>query len=753
MVLTLSCVAVALFSPLLVGIPVRWLLQRGRPLEERGWLEAPFVGLATIILPLQGLVYLDIPLRQSVPWFWMVVATMWVLMVWRRSLLPSFQAFPGRVLACCLAVYALQGVGLFHLGADAYLGRTKGDQFNYIVLAQFFSDLPFSTGWNDLGERPYLVIPLALKGDRIGQSILQGFFAVTRGCESFSLYEATSLLSPALLVIPIYLLLRRLGQSAGRSLLAGCAAGLLPAVTVIHLEGYLSQALCIPLLYFFLVTLEGSLREPTAEHLGLSMLVSATAVSVYTEFQVIFIGLTVLGVGAAVAVRSLSWRRGLLLGLAIPLAPLILNPGFTRYLIEIASRVQVAAFTSAYSHFIHLRTLGAVWLGDFVSHSLSQIYMTKLLARALTVTGLVGLFSWLAAHLTNQGRGAWQEPPHRQGFVVALLLVALATLPILAILHRPPLPYQFYKLLLTIGPLFVVGIALVGQRLSTVGTTVPPSPRWLVWTGNIALGLTLLQGGCGSFVLERESALDSMTFSSLARHWNEPEMQRITRHLAQMPSDAMVMALTNADGKQGRLWWLSYFGRRHRLWLTNDRFNGDCSLHDFPASALLNVDTVPADCQFLLSRRTGFRIQESDTCRLTRSGMRLNLYHLQGGRWAIPLALRHAAGRDLDGEKPCRLDQGPATIDLLARSAGRVTLRLALSETESAPLHVRVQNGESYDAVLEIAQREANVSLPVSAGRRSITLTMLDAPAGKPLMVEEIGFAFTPEEGIVPQVP
>src|SRR5205823_5713434 len=110
MLATALCLLTALGSPLLVGVPVRWLLRRGQPLNERAWLEAPFVGLATLILALQNLVYLDVPLRRSVPWFWLAVGLLWLAVLWRRGLRGSWRHFPGRVLTACVAVYLLQGL-------------------------------------------------------------------------------------------------------------------------------------------------------------------------------------------------------------------------------------------------------------------------------------------------------------------------------------------------------------------------------------------------------------------------------------------------------------------------------------------------------------------------------------------------------------------------------------------------------------------------------------------------------------------
>jgi hypothetical protein len=183
MLTTPLCIATALGSPLLVGLPVRWLLRRGKPLDARAWLEAPFLGLATIILVLQNLVYLDVPLRRSVPWFWLAVGLLWLVVRPWRGQARTWRNCPVIVLLACLGVYLIQGLGLLLLGAPEYLANRMGDQFNYIAIAEFLADCPFSASAEEIGPRPYVLHALPLKDDRIGQSILHGFLAVTTGQE------------------------------------------------------------------------------------------------------------------------------------------------------------------------------------------------------------------------------------------------------------------------------------------------------------------------------------------------------------------------------------------------------------------------------------------------------------------------------------------------------------------------------------------------------------------------------------------
>src|SRR5262245_38406843 len=252
---TLRTVLIAVASPWLVGVPLRWLIGRLRPVEDEGWLEAPFLGLATIILGLQNLVYLDVPVSSAAPWLWAVVAAGWVAMARGGALVPSLRACPWRMLAVVLLVYLWQALGLLSVGAREYLGRSLGDRYNYVVIAQFFADQPFSTSWAELGQQPWLSHAITYKNDRIGGMLLHAFVMASSGLDARQTFDATILLSPALTALAILQLARRLGATAGRASLIGAAVGLMPGVTLIHLYDFLSQALALPLLLYLMVCL------------------------------------------------------------------------------------------------------------------------------------------------------------------------------------------------------------------------------------------------------------------------------------------------------------------------------------------------------------------------------------------------------------------------------------------------------------------------------------------------------------------
>src|SRR5262245_13715077 len=248
MFLTLWCVVVVLGSILLVGLPLSWLLNGRRPLGKTEVLLVPFLGIAGIILPLQNLVYCDVPIARSAPFFWGTVLLAWLWFLKSGHAGPSLRQVLGWPLAACLVVFGIQGLALLDRGAESYLGRAWTDSYNYTVMAQFMADVPFSTPLEAVGNQPYLFTGVAFKSERLGQSILQGFFAVSSGQDAKTLFGPTILLSPTLIALVIFLFGRRLGLPRWQALAAGMAAGLLPGLTGLHLECFLSHALAVPFL-------------------------------------------------------------------------------------------------------------------------------------------------------------------------------------------------------------------------------------------------------------------------------------------------------------------------------------------------------------------------------------------------------------------------------------------------------------------------------------------------------------------------
>lgn len=247
MLLTIWCIAVSIGSLYFIGLPLSVLLQR-RSDDGAHWILSPFIGLSAIILILQNLVYLDVRIGLSSPWIWGSACVFWVWMAKTRRLNALFSAMPYRILGLTVVVYLAQGIGLLLADTKYYVGRAWHDQFNYTATAQFLIDHRFSLSFSDIMNQPYLFQAVSHKFDRIGQSILHGFISASTFTDAKTTFEVTILLVPPLITLAVYQLAQKLSKPGRPFLLAAGVAGILPAIAMVHLESFLSQALAIPLL-------------------------------------------------------------------------------------------------------------------------------------------------------------------------------------------------------------------------------------------------------------------------------------------------------------------------------------------------------------------------------------------------------------------------------------------------------------------------------------------------------------------------
>lgn len=85
-----------------------------------------------------------------------------------------------------------------------YVGRAWHDQCNYVTIAQFLADYPFSASSIDLTDQPYAQRAVALKNDRIGQSVYHALVLTSANSHAKSTFEGTILIYPLLAAIAVF---------------------------------------------------------------------------------------------------------------------------------------------------------------------------------------------------------------------------------------------------------------------------------------------------------------------------------------------------------------------------------------------------------------------------------------------------------------------------------------------------------------------------------------------------------------------
>ena len=222
-------------------------------------------GLFLVVLIPQNLVYLGVPVRISA---WLVLGAALVQMWLCRQNLPAWiRTFYSNTEIRTLAVVILltvtfHGVVPIRQGLEWYYGKGHEDQINYVLLAEFLKEEPYSTSEQEIGLRPWLVRPvgfrdtaeqlglspgpglemIGFKKQRLGQSIITAEISVWSGTDAKAGYAATVIFFLTVLAICLYVFLRETGVDRFMAGSGALLAAVLPAVTRLSLDGFLSQA-------------------------------------------------------------------------------------------------------------------------------------------------------------------------------------------------------------------------------------------------------------------------------------------------------------------------------------------------------------------------------------------------------------------------------------------------------------------------------------------------------------------------------
>jgi hypothetical protein len=698
--LTVWCILVVLAGLIWVGVPARWLLGRRRPLDEGGWLEAPFIGLAVVVLLSQNLVYLGWPVACTAWLPWALGLLFWIWFFRSGTLRASLAGLPGRLFAVAGAVYLLHGLGLLMIGARYYAGRGWSDQVYYAALGHLFRHFPFPMGMEEVGLRPCLALAVPLEFDRIGQSVLHAFLAASSGTSAKTMFEPLILTSPALTVLAAYALARRLGLGARQALGTAAAAGLLPAVAALHLEGFLSHALGLPFLLLFPAALADLHARPGPPALSRASLLLAAAVAVYTEFVPLFGMLLVVSLAVLLLRRPRRWLPAA--GhLVLAAAPILLNPGFFRPLLVVLGRVQApGACADTYPWALSVEGWARLWLGDLaVAGPAPWVSLARFFAVTAAGLGYLGLVrAWQAAR-----RDAGADAAGR--LVVASSAAALALVPLLLIARDTRHPYQVYKLLLSTAPLLPLGLSLLAA-----------GGGWKRLAALAPLTAMLLAGAAGTLHMALDTCSGRPHDRSNAALMHGAELRRLQEALERRgPRRDVVITL----GHPYVAAWLSYLARRHRVHLAGSA----------PPDPNLSGEVL-----VITARQGAFaRVEAGDMWRL-HSGEWSELWQADSRRWAVPLDVGNPNGLEVLNGLPFFWVGGPPTrLEMLAGTPGELILsarfRPGPGMPESAPLRLLVRTSAGHEQHVETAAGEHRLAVPLPAGRTTISLQALDPPA------------------------
>jgi hypothetical protein len=568
-IITLSWQLFVLFACCLgAGLVLRSLIpEKFSPLNKL--LFSLMGGLFLIVLIPQNLVYLGVPVRISA---WLILGAALIHVgIFRQRVIAWTRAFSSKCEIRTLVVITLltmtfHGIVPISQGLEWYYGKGHFDQINYVLLAEFLKEERYSMSEPDFGLRPWLVRPVGyqitaeqigmssgpgvemvgLKKVRLGQSIVTAEISAWSGADCKGSYAATVIFFLSLLSICLYVFLREIGIDRFMAGSGAIFVALLPAVTRLSLDGFLSQASILFVFPFFASLLRHQELSARSFTLFFSLTI-AYLIAAYSEIAPL--GLCTLLLGA-IFVRSDSFRSKRLMLMTAILLVALANPYYLRNLIGFLAQQYYFATNAQILQnlapsLLTLRDWSELIFGTITAPFALFFDYSSLFLGFLTLAAVMFL--------------SWRD---RLIFGVILLPAILAILALA--IRSTPAYYPIAKIILTFLP-FV--ICLVFVTLSKVATS--NQFRSVGILKKVLCGLIVAASAAGSAQYYFE-VLDN---GDLLRYVREPRFLEVCRKLEVTKNKRVFVFETHPLLTA----WLCYHARRDDVYF-DGRYISDSSL-------------------------------------------------------------------------------------------------------------------------------------------------------------------------------
>jgi hypothetical protein len=548
-------------------------------------------GLFLAVLIPQNLVYLGVPVRISA---WLLLAAallqVWLcrhkLVAWIRTCCSN--ADLRTLTALILLIITFHGIVPIRQGLEWYYGKGYDDQLNYVLLAEFLKEEPYSTSAQEIGLRPWLVRPvgfqasgeqfgmivgskveaIGLKKERLSQSIITAEISVWSGTDGRGGYAATVIFFLTLLAVCLYVVLRETGIHCFMAGSGALLAAFLPAITRLSLDGFLSQVSVLFVFPFFTSLLRSEALSARSFTLffGLAL---AYLVAAYSEIAPFGFCTLLLGVMFA-RIDKFCTKRLMLMGAGLLIA--LVNPFYLRNLIEfLEQQYSTAANTSYLNHLapnvLTLRGWSELIFGVLISASFALFFDC--------CTILLGILSLVGAIIL---------PKRDRPIFGAILLPCILVILYLAT-RTPPSYYPIAKITLTFLP-FAIVLVLVPVSLAAANN----QGHFIGMLVKLPCTIIVVAAAAGSGRYYSEV----LNNEGLLSYLREPRFLNVCRELEEIKSKRVVVFETNPWLTR----WLCYHARHNEVYFDR-RFIIDTSVP--PLAQFLQVPDL-ANVDFIATR-------------------------------------------------------------------------------------------------------------------------------------------------------
>ncbi len=574
---------------------------------------------------------------------------------------------------------------------------------------------------------------------RIGQSVLQAYHGIITRMDTQALFMPTILLGCPLIALALYAAARNLGLERRYGAIAGLFGGLVPGVALLVQESFLSQVLAIPLLLLLPTLLSIFNRRRSPGELVAAVLCIGALASIYTEFLV----LALLIVGGflvlALAQRPCGWRH--CLGLALVLAaPWFCNPLYMQMTSFLTSSLMTrpGVLKHIYPWAYDTVSFGVVWFGDFCvkpkGPSRKWYPFVVLVGQIVVAFGMTGLVALATTTVLRWWRGGRQIAAG--GFDLALALLALGLIPVVMLLRDTDHHYQFFKILITVSPLYALGTValavLVGRRLTSVNVTRPLAKRAAVFAAWLPVLFGAGVAGTGTAALAYQSADPKLWFRSQQHVALGEQFRSLRLRLEDMQDEALLIRPLNFYlGYQQN--WSVYWARFNKVWLAwpflNDQRHADANSK---FAHFTNLDGLPKSFM-VLTPRHGFFLQPPRTVpphEIYWQNGEYILWKYDGEPWGCITNVDNPNGCNEPDYRTLYLGGGATVVHLHATEPGWAQLTLAVTPgpclEDKAEVRLEVEVNKGRPCPLAESDKTLNFTAYLQRGHNTITIKVLN---------------------------
>lgn len=669
---------------------------------------------------------------------WLVAIVLWIWFYRSGEILKSAKTLPYSAFIVAVLVYLVQSIGLALVGARYYVGYGWPDQLNYTMIAQFLVDKPFSITPADVGNQAYLANVFLFKNDRIGQSVLHGFFVASSFQDAKTLFEPLILLAPSLLALAIYALCSRIGIGKYHAMLASAAAGMLPSITLLHQLSFLSHALSIPFLLLWPVILDTLIDKPNRYHLTTAAVLMTAATSIYTELWAILVLLSISMIGLAALLSLQRWKLIVYCGVIL-VSPFVLLPFFSKAIFVIFMRLDAGILQNIYPWAFQAEGIARIWLGEFAT---TPVQWLHLLGIVMAVLATIGAYCGLALLVLRQirDRASWQDFYGWRTLIVALAVLGLSLLPLGVFVRGTENPYQFYKLLITISPLFIVGLMVLA---SDYKRTASGQSAFALLRGT----QTVLIGFLVIFAISTASTVNIAIQSTrleagdrnLGRLLLAPDIRTLQARLSQLHQDNLLITNVStprtAFAVNWLIGWLTYFARDNRIWLTTPMINGTDVRNQPDLAPILDLNSLPNDALILTVKNDDAFFKRPDNpVEKVWSNDTYQLIRTTPQSWFFLRQFTNPNGIETFREQPFFwIGKGVTTLEVFTLRSGTLTIggRLFIGPSlpENPVRNIRIYTNTGFTKDLSLRRTNESFTVPILAGTTIISIKALDQPS------------------------